>query len=170
MYRPTFLSSANSVTHEAVDDMAMDVAGLTRNLCATYQTTTLADAFLAAAISGWDEAIDDMRVMLNILQMDVNYQDPVRGLTALHGAISYGHLSMVRFLLHECVAEINIQDHNGNFALDRVENLDPITRVAIVNEYIRVSRIETPEENPPRRREEFRSTHKNGVHIHGRRC
>lgn len=182
MYQPTFIYGARSATEEEASNpptpftldgseeamaMEVDMENVIQILRATYQTDTLGDTFLAAAISRFDEAIDDMRFMLNMLEIDVNYQDPTLGLTALHGAVSHGLLPMVRFLLHECVAEVNIKDHSGNLALDLVENLDPTTRIAIVNEYIRVSKVEIPAGTVPRRRVELKPTHKNGVYIRG---
>lgn len=48
---------------------------------------------------------------------DVNYQDEETGNTALHMSAANGHLHVIKYLVGEKAANVNIQNKMGNTAL-----------------------------------------------------
>jgi ankyrin repeat protein len=64
---------------------------------------------------------NDFKLVSDALEQDpknVNLQDPIHKLTALHAAVSRGNLNMVKLLLEAEGVDISIKDEFGRDALD----------------------------------------------------
>ena len=49
----------------------------------------------------------------SVVRMNVDFHHPSSGLTALHNACAYGNLEIVRFLVEEMKADVNVRDNEG---------------------------------------------------------
>lgn len=170
MYKPTFhsatqeenthpsaseLTDANNFTNVEDTDAAMDLDldYLGKGILYTYGTDSYEQAALYAAISGTDEDIINMRFLFQFFDVDPDYQEPTIGVTALHCAAQKKHLAVVKFLLRECGARIDIEDKENRLALDWAMIVpDQETRTWMVNEFLCVARLENPENYIRRKR------------------
>lgn len=75
-----------------------------------------------------------------------NDKDP-NGYTPLHAAASYGHLTLLQYLLDEAKGDINICDNDGDSILHTVEDLD--TAKLLVEKYNANWRIKNEEGQTP---------------------
>eukprot|EP00842_Homolaphlyctis_polyrhiza_P006304 jgi/Hompol1/6675/HPOL_000132-RA len=74
-------------------------------------------------IAASDGRIEDVESYLANGSIDVNAGDAF-GYTCVHAAASYGHLELLRLLVHKYGANINITDPDGDSALHVVETAD----------------------------------------------
>lgn len=60
-----------------------------------------------------DENLEKVKDFINTLKYSVNCADDF-GYTPLHAAVSYGHINIISFLIHEVGADIHVKDNDGD--------------------------------------------------------